>query len=63
MGKEILVVGEIIKELITLLNKPTIYNLSAGHCKEMITLPLGVRVKLDTSKKELVGLESATKSY
>lgn len=63
LGKESMTAEEIFRELIAPLNKPTIYNLSAGHCKKMITLPLGVRVRLDADKRELVYLESVTKSY
>ncbi|MGV8146163.1 MAG: hypothetical protein ACLKAK_06150 [Alkaliphilus sp.] len=62
-GKESMTVEEIFKELIAPLNKPTIYNFSAGHCKKMITLPLGVMARLDADKRELVYLESAIKSH
>ena len=63
LGKESMTAEEIFRELIAPLNKPTIYNLSAGHCKKMIPLPLGVRVRLDADKRELVYLESAPRSY
>ena len=58
LGKESLLVEETFRELIAPLDKPTIYNLSAGHCKEMITLPLGARVRLDADKRELVYISS-----
>jgi len=44
---------EIFEEIIMPLGKPTIYNFMAGHCKPMITLPLGVYSKLDAGNRKL----------
>ncbi len=41
--------------------KPTIYNLKAGHCEPMVTLPFGVKARLDADKGELIILEGAVK--
>ncbi|MGV8147168.1 MAG: S66 peptidase family protein [Alkaliphilus sp.] len=59
-GKASLSLMEVFKELIVSIGKPVIYNLRAGHCKQMLTLPLGLRVRLDANKGELHYLESAT---
>jgi len=53
---------EIFNELIVPLGKPTIYNLMAGHCKPMITLPFGVNARLDADNKNLFIDESATEN-
>ncbi len=50
---------QVIKDIIIPFNKPTIYNLQVGHCKSKITLPLGVKAKLNSSAKKLVIVESA----
>lgn len=44
---------EIFNDLIGPMNKPTIYNIRAGHCNPMITLPLGKKVLLDADKCEI----------
>lgn len=51
---------EVFNEIIVPLGKPTIYNLMAGHCKPMITLPFGVNAKLDADNKSLFIYEGAT---
>lgn len=43
------------------LDKPVLYNIKSGHSKPMITLPIGVRVQLDSKKGEIKILESAVK--
>jgi len=52
-----LTLEEVIDDLIKPLNKPTIYNLQAGHCEPKITIPFGVKVRLDADRKEIVVLE------
>ncbi len=42
------------------LGKPTISNLQAGHCEPVITIPLGVNVRLDAGNKQLTVLERPT---
>jgi muramoyltetrapeptide carboxypeptidase len=51
-----LTLGQIFDKLLK--NQPTISNLHFGHVKNPITLPFGVRVKIDTQKKEINILES-----
>lgn len=43
------------------LDIPVVYDFKSGHCQPMITIPFGVRARLDTAKKQVVLLESATK--
>lgn len=35
-------------------NKPCIYNLQSGHCKPMISIPLGVNCELDATNKKII---------
>lgn len=35
-------------------NKPCIYNLQSGHCKPMISMPLGVNCELDATNKKII---------
>lgn len=56
--KESLTLKEVINDQIKPIEKPTIYNLKSGHCNPMITLPLGVKARLDGDKKELLILEN-----
>ncbi|MBI5895447.1 MAG: LD-carboxypeptidase, partial [Desulfobacterales bacterium] len=39
---------------------PIVAGLSAGHAPRNVTLPLGIQVRLDADKAELIFLESAT---
>jgi len=48
-----LTLTEVFNDLIVPLNKPTVYNVKAGHCKPMITLALGLDVALDADKGEI----------
>lgn len=57
---ENLTLEQVINDQIRPIGKPTIYNLQAGHCNPMVTLPLGVKARLDADKKELIILESCT---
>lgn len=41
------------------LRVPVLYGLPIGHTKDMATLPMGVRARLDADKKELTILENA----
>lgn len=47
------VIGDILKPL----GKPTIFNLQSGHCKPMLTIPLGIKAKLDANNKKITILE------
>lgn len=35
-------------------NKPCVYNLQSGHCKPMISMPLGVNCELDATNKKII---------
>jgi muramoyltetrapeptide carboxypeptidase len=41
------------------LGVPVLFGLPLGHSKDMATIPMGVRARLDADKKELTILESA----
>ena len=51
---------EVIEDIIEPLKKPTLYNLKSGHCSPMITLPLGIPIRLDGNKKGLRVLDKPT---
>ena len=57
---ENLTLEQVIDDYIKPIGKPTIYNLQAGHCEPMVTLPFGVKARLDADKKELIILENCT---
>lgn len=57
--KEELSLIQVIEDQIKGANKPTIYNLQAGHCDTMVTLPFGVKARLDADSRSLTILESA----
>ena len=59
--EENLILEQIINDQIKSIGKPTIYNLQAGHCNPMLTLPFGVKVRLNADKKELIVLERCIK--
>lgn len=58
---ESLSLAQIFEDHIKPAGKPTIYNLQGGHCNPMVTLPFGVKARLDADKKELIILENCTK--
>lgn len=51
---------EVFEEIIVPFNKPTIYNLKAGHCTPKVTIPLGVQAFLEANDGTLIIEESAT---
>ncbi len=51
---------EVFKDIIVPYEKPTIFNLKAGHCRPKLTLPFGVNTILDADKCKLFIEESAT---
>lgn len=53
-------VEELIDDLIKPFKIPTISNLQVGHCEPVITLPLGVKTRLDARKGEITILEEVT---
>jgi muramoyltetrapeptide carboxypeptidase len=54
---ESLSLEQVIEDHIRPAGRPTIANLKAGHCNPMVTLPFGLKAKLDADKKELIILE------
>jgi len=56
-----LTLKQVIEDIIKPIERPTIANLRAGHCEPIVTLPFGVKAKLDANKKELTILEKPTK--
>lgn len=54
---ESLSLEQVIQDHIKPVGKPTIANLKAGHCNPMVTLPFGLKARLDADKKELTILE------
>lgn len=46
-------IEEILKDKVAKYNKPCIYNLKSGHCMPMVTIPFGVKCKLDASNMVL----------
>lgn len=58
--KESLSLRQVIDDIIKPIGKPTIFNLKAGHCEPMITLPLGAKVSLDANKRKVTILENPT---
>jgi len=54
-----LTLEEVIDDYFRPLNKPIVYNLQAGHCEPMVTIPFGIKARLDADKKELIFLENA----
>lgn len=55
--EENLTLEQVINDQIKSTGKPTIFNLQAGHCNPMLTLPFGVKARLNADKKELIILE------
>lgn len=46
-------IEEILKERVEKFDKPCIYNLKSGHCMPMITIPFGVKCRLDATNKKV----------
>ena len=57
--KNTLTLGEVIQEYLGNLKKPVLYNLSHGHIKENLILPIGLNVKLNSEKKIIEFAEKA----
>ena len=55
-----LTLNEIFDEIIKPFGKPTINNFRAGHIYPQITIPMGVKTRLDASKGTVTFLEAAT---
>lgn len=53
---------DVFKTIVAPFGKPTIYNLQAGHCETKLTLPFGVKAKLDATNRSLIIEESVVLS-
>lgn len=51
---------EVFEEIIGPLGKPTIFDLEAGHCRPMVTLPFGVKAFVDADEGRLIIEEGGT---
>ncbi|WP_432408207.1 S66 peptidase family protein [Wukongibacter sp. M2B1] len=49
-----LTLTEVLDDLIVPLNKPTICNIRAGHCKPMVTLQLGRKISIDGNRGKIM---------
>ena len=58
---ENLSLAQVFEDHIKPAGKPTIYNLQSGHCNPMVTLPFGIKARLDADKQELIILDKSTK--
>ncbi|MBL0122529.1 MAG: LD-carboxypeptidase [Betaproteobacteria bacterium] len=61
-GDASLTLGEVIDEQLGNLPIPTVYGYSFGHVAHQITLPIGVRARLNTAEQTLTLLEPAVRA-
>lgn len=61
-GDASLTLGEVIDEQLGNLPIPTVYGYSFGHIAHQITLPIGVRARLNTAEQTLTLLEPAVRA-
>ena len=59
LEKSTLSIGEVIEDYLESLKKPIVYNLSHGHIPTLLTIPQGIRVKLNASRGFMEFLEGA----
>lgn len=57
-SKKTLSLNEVISDYFTTLKKPVIYNVKHGHVSDTITIPLGVKCKINSSRGFIEILES-----
>jgi muramoyltetrapeptide carboxypeptidase len=57
-GKRSLSIDEVIQDIVLPCGKPVLAGVEAGHCAPTLTLPLGVRWRLDADNAALALLES-----
>ena len=58
-NKRTLTLGEVITDYLSPLKKPVVYNFRHGHLRDNITIPLGVSIKINASKKSVEITEAA----
>jgi muramoyltetrapeptide carboxypeptidase len=56
---ESLSLRDVINQHLIPSRKPTIFNLKSGHCEPMVTIPMGVKVGLDATKRTVTLLENS----
>lgn len=52
---------DLLEDRLKKLNIPIIYNFKSGHCKPMVTLPLGIELEIDCDNLTIKSLEGAVK--
>lgn len=57
-----LTIGEIIRDVVSPCGKPIFTGLQSGHCTPKLTLPLGVRCRMDARACALTVLEAAVRA-
>jgi len=57
-GKPTLSIGEIVREIVAGHGNPVVAGIPAGHCSPTLTLPMGVRYRLDPDAQTLELIES-----
>jgi muramoyltetrapeptide carboxypeptidase len=57
--KKTLTLGEVIEDYFTKIKKPVVYNFQHGHIKDNITIPYGIKVKLNATKGFMEIIEGA----
>ncbi len=58
-NKKTLTLGEVITDYLSTIKKPVVYNFRHGHLRDNITVPLGVNVRLNASRKIVEIAEAA----
>lgn len=61
LPEENLTLSQIINEVVKPFEKPTINNFQAGHIYPQITIPMGVKARLDAGSRTVTFTEAATK--
>ncbi len=59
--KRSLTIDEVIIDYLKQTNLPTVYNFPHGHIQDFITVPFGLKIKLNASKGHLEFMESAVR--
>lgn len=58
-GKKTLTLGEVIEDYFANMKKPVVYNFQHGHIKDNITIPFGIKAKLNATKGFMELIEGA----
>jgi muramoyltetrapeptide carboxypeptidase len=61
LTKPSLTTDEVLRDSATRFAKPTLFNLPFGHVSKKMTLPIGLRVRMDATKHSLEYLEAAVR--